>query len=289
MQEHGPAMLAVDLGGTRLRAAVFDAAGTRRSHVVEQTPRDDPGALVRAMEVAAAEAGMRPQRAVVGVPGVVDLVAGAAPHLPQLPGWHGRVTAASIGEALGMPVTLANDADLAALGEHRFGAGRGVDHLVYLTCSTGVGAGVIVGGRLLHTRTSLAEVGHTIIDWHSGTTVEELGSGGALGRRAGMPAEEVAVRARAGDPHAAALFRDTAAAFAVGVVTMILCFMPERVVIGGGMARSGDLLLEPVRKRVRSAPHLAFPPEAIVTSEHGDDAGLLGAFALWREEHAGAR
>ena len=97
MQEQ-TAMLAVDLGGTRLRTAVFDAAGTRRSHVAEATPHDDPAALVRAMRLLAAEAGIEPQHAVVGVPGIVDLATGSAPHLPQLPGWHGAMTATAIGE-----------------------------------------------------------------------------------------------------------------------------------------------------------------------------------------------
>lgn len=284
MSHHATGMLAVDLGGTRLRAAVFDAAGEMRSHVVEHTPPDDSQALRRGMMRAMQDADLRPSQAVVGVPGVIDHAAGTALFLPQLPGWDGAITAASLGEALGMPVTLANDADLAALGEHRFGAGAGVENMVYLTCSTGVGAGVIVGGRLLRTRYSLAEIGHTVIDWRTGETVEQLGSGTALGRRTGELAAVVEQRARDGDEAAAAQFREMAEAFAVGVLTMIYCFMPDRVVVGGGVARAGEMLLGPVRERIGRTARLPFSSDQIVQSALGDDAGLLGGYAYWLDQ-----
>ncbi len=279
-----PGMLAADLGGTHLRAAVFDATGSIRSRVFQPTPPDDPGALVRALHRALDESDVLAAHAVVGVPGLVDYDAGQAVFLPQLPAWHASINAASLGEALGMPVAIANDADLAALGEHRFGAGVGTSHMVYVTCSTGVGAGVIVDGRLLRTRYSLGEVGHTIIDWRSGETVEQLGSGSALGAQTGEMATAIAARARDGDAEAARLFRDVADAFAVGVLTLIYCYQPERVVIGGGVSRTGDQLLDPVRERVRDAPNSVFPAEQIVQCATGDDAGLLGAYAFWLDQ-----
>ncbi len=279
-------VLVADLGGTRLRAAVFDRDGTMRSHVTEPTPAADPAALIRALQQARAEASEYVDHAVIGVPGIVDYEAGLALALPQLSAWR-EVSAASLSEALGIPVSLANDADLAALGEHRFGAGMGTQHMVYVTCSTGVGAGVIVGGRLIHTRYSLGEIGHTIIDWHSGRTVEQAGSGSGIEERTRESAATIASRALAGDAEAAAQFSRLAEALGVGVMTMVLCFMPERVVIGGGVSQAGDLLLAPVRARIRSLEHVPFTPEQIVRSQLGDDSGLQGAYVYWRDEIVG--
>jgi glucokinase len=283
MPDAAAGMVAVDLGGTRLRAAVFDAAGELRAHVVVPTPRDDPMALPAAMREAISEAALPVAGAVVGVPGVIDYAQGTVVALPQLPLWGTTVTARWLAEQLALPVALANDADLAALGELHFGAGRGVQHLVYVTCSTGVGAGVVIGGRLLHSRYSLAEVGHTIIDWRSGATVETFGSGSGLFAQTGESAEAIAARAEAGDAAAAALFQTTAEAFAVGVLTLVRCFMPDRVVVGGGLSQTGERLLGPVRALIARMPYRTLAPDDIVLAECGDDAGLRGAFARWRE------
>ena len=137
------AILAVDLGGTRLRVAVFDAGGTMVHKAVTRTPREDPGALARAMRDAVAASGVDARAAVVGVPGPVIYATGEVVRLPNLPAWEGRLSAEFLADALGLPVLLANDADLAALGEHRHGAGQGAADMLYVTSSTGVGAGVV--------------------------------------------------------------------------------------------------------------------------------------------------
>jgi glucokinase len=276
-------VLGVDLGGTRLRVAVFDSDGTIVHKRVVPTPPDDPGALAVAMKQALAEYGESVQGAVVGVPGPVSYAEGKAFLLSNLPEWEGRVSEQLLAAQIGLPVLLANDADLAALGEHRFGAGQGVSDMVYLTASTGVGGGVIIGGRLLHGQVSLAEVGHTVIDWTSGATVEDLGSGTALGRKAGVDGATVTERAKAGDERARAVFREVADAFATGVHNLVLCFMPQRVVIGGGVSQAGDLLLDPVRKRLDGCELCSVSGEDVVVASCGDDVGLLGAFAFWMD------
>jgi glucokinase len=252
---------------------------------VERTPAADPAALVRALERARDAAGGTVSQAVIGVPGVVDYDAGLALALPQLPAWR-EVSAASLSKALGVPVTLANDADLSALGEYRFGAGVGTQHMVYVTCSTGVGAGVVVGGRLLRTRYSLGEIGHTIIDWQAGRTVEQEGSGSGIEARTSESAVTIAERAASGDAQAQAEFGHLADALSVGVMTMVLCFMPDRVVIGGGISQAGDLLLDPVRARIRTLRGVPFTAEQIVRSQLGDDSGLQGAYVYWHDELA---
>jgi glucokinase len=156
--------------------------------------------------------------------------------------------------------------------------------MVYVTSSTGVGAGVIIGGRLVHGQRSLAEAGHMIIERSTGRTVEELGSGTALSRAAGMDGAGATALAQAGDERALAVFAEVADAFAIGVYNLVHCFMPERVVIGGGVSQAGDLLLDPIRDRLRRCgPGCSAGGADVVLAHGGDDVGLLGAFAFWLE------
>ena len=287
-------ILAADLGGTRLRIAVFDNHGALLHKDVIRTPPQEPQALPAALQQAARQqatgaGGVAFRAAVVGVPGPLDYAAGEILRLPNLPAWEGHFSARTLANAFQLPVLLANDADLAAVGEHRYGAGQGTANMLYVTSSTGVGAGVILNGRLLQGRWSLAEAGHTIIDYRSAATLESLGSGSALARLAGEDAARVEVKAKAGDSKALAQFQEVADAFAVGVLNLVHCFMPERVVIGGGMARAGDLLLNPVRERLARCD-AGFPISAIdvVPARGGDDVGLLGALALALDALAGS-
>ncbi len=275
-----PAILAVDLGGTRMRVAVFGLDGVLRTKSVSPTPPDRPQALPEAMREAIAAGGAEIGLAVVGVPGPVDYVRGEPLRLPNLPAWEGRLSGRGLADALRLPVIFANDADLAAVGEHRFGAGIGTSDMLYVTASTGVGAGVIIDGRLLHGRRSLAEAGHMVIDRRSGGTMESLGSGTALARLAGEDAALVAQRVRAGDARAREHFLDVADALAIGILNLVYCFMPERVVIGGGLAQAGELLLAPVREYVARHGDSSVSGADIVPAQGGDDVGLLGAFAI---------
>ena len=281
-----PRILACDLGGTQLRTAVVDADGAVAHRRAAPTPKDAPGALAAVLRDGLADAG-EVDGVVVGVPGPIDYAAGAPTMLVNLPAWEGHVSAAALSDELGLDVLLANDADLAALGEHRFGAGRGFDDVAYVTVSTGVGAGVVLGGRLVRGRLSLAELGHTIIDRHTMETVEDLGSGTALGRLAGENAAAVSARALGGDPEAKALFRKATDALAVGVFNLVHLFSPQVVVVGGGMSQAGSLLLDPVRQALGVCPASCPASRAsVVRADAGDDAGLKGAAAYWADERS---
>ena len=156
--------------------------------------------------------------------------------------------------------------------------------MLYVTSSTDIGAGVIIRERLLHGRLSLAEAGHTIIDWTTGGTLEALGSGTALARVAGEDAASVAARAAAGDPVASQHFASTAEAFAVGVLNLVHCYSPEVVVIGGGMSQAGELLLGPVRERLkRCGKGCVASKVKVVKAQGDDDVGLRGAYAYWMD------
>lgn len=293
MTEHASqeeALLAVDLGGTRLRVAVFDGGGSILLRSVIPTPLGDPSALARAMKQAASESPLPVRCAVVGVAGPISYRDGEAVDLPNLPGWAPYVSATRLEAETGLDVMLANDADLAALGEHRFGAGRGVSDLVYVTWSTGVGAGVVIGGRLLHGRWSLAEAGHMIIDRRTRETVEDLASGTAIERLSGLRGEVVTARARSGDAEALRLLGEVAEVLGIAVHNLVHCFMPERVVIGGGVAQAGEILLGPVRAELDGCDKgCSIRGDGVALAEGGDDVGLLGAYAFWQDARAGSR
>lgn len=278
-------LLAADLGGTWMRAALVE--GSSLAEVFRRptpTAEPRPEAFVRLLREVAARG--NPRAAVVALPGRVDHDLGRLEYAPNLPAsWASGLGAAALGAALGVPVAIGNDADLAALGESRHGAGRGAADLVYLTLSTGVGGGVILGGHLCRGRRSLAEVGHTVLDLGAArrgepATFEQLASGTALERRArdaGLALDGAGVVAalRAGDARARAVFEGVAEAAAIGVTNVVYSYSPERVVMGGGLG-----LVPELREFVRA--HLAAHgppglPVELVPAALGDGAALLGA------------
>ncbi len=289
----GP-VLAADIGGTRMRAALVDVDGTVLLRATAPTPGQSavPAALIDLICSVGAEEGHGPvSSAVVGLPGGIDYAAGKlmwAPNLPEQ--WPQLLSRDELSASLGLPVHIANDADLAAVGEATFGAGALGTDVAFITISTGIGAGVVNGSRLLRGRRSLAEVGHTVIDWRAWQqgrpcTVEELGSGSGmarLAREAGLGAvgaHEVEAAALEGEPRAVGIWRDAIAACSAGVNSLVMSFYPDTVVIGGGVGRRPEFF-DPLRELVLG--HREHHPVdlAIVASTLGDDAGLAGA-AAW--------
>lgn len=290
-------VLAVDLGGTTMRAALVEPDGRVALRRTLPTPRGQPcpDALLALVGEVLADEGVA--AAVIGLPGRVDHAAGALEHAPNLPPhWPEALREDLLTAELGMPVALANDADLATVGEARFGAGRGADDLVYLTASTGVGAGVVLGGRLVRGRRSLAELGHTVVDLTAladgrAATVEDRGSGTALGRAGaarGLPASgaEVAARAAEGDREALEAWEEVGAVVGVAVVNAAHLFAPEVVVLGGGMGRDPRLVATATAALDRHGPQGLACPVAVRSAALGDDAGLVGA-AGWAQATAG--
>lgn len=287
------AVLAVDLGGTHLRVAVADADGMVRDRSERDTPHDGSGVstLTDVAGDVLARAGVA--RAVVGVPGRIDYTAGVLEYAPNLPrAWLPALTESRLGAALGVPVRLANDADLAAVGEARFGAGRFHDDVVYVTISTGLGAGAVLGGRLVRGRHSLAEIGHTVLDLTAlgaglPATAEDLASGTALSRHAGVagvPAEtgsDVLRLVEDGDVDAARVWTGFTEAAGAAVTNLVHLFSPEVVVVGGGVGLLGEVVLAPLRDALArlGPPGLRVD---VVPAALGDDAGLTGA-AAWED------
>jgi glucokinase len=287
------AVLAVDLGGTTMRAAVVDTGGRLLARRAVPTPHASrgPSALVELVTEVLERHSV--DHAVFGVPGPVEYVTGCLKEAPNLPeGWVGWLTEDTLRDTLGLPVALANDADMAAVGEATFGAGRGHSDVVYLTISTGVGAGVVLNGRLVHGSRSIAEVGHTVIDRFAARagelcTVEELSSGQALERHAaalGIDADGAALVAlvRDDDGRARTVWDQAVEVAGLAVANLVHLFAPQVVVVGGGVGRSGEVLLAPIRDLLEvHGPRGARDDVAIVGATLGDDAGLIGSVG-WR-------
>ncbi len=283
--------LAVDIGGTRMRVGLVDEGG----QVVQRAAC----ATASAVDGAAALAGLAAQLdtpgdapAVVGLPGRIDYQAGVlemAPNLP--PAWVPGFREDRLTALLGRTVHLANDADLAAVGETWFGAGRGHADVLYVTISTGIGAGIVVGGTLVRGTLSGGEIGHTVVDLPAArrgdpATVELLGSGTALNRiarRAGFTEQgkDFIELVRSGHAAASELFDGAIFAAAIGITNLCWLVVPQVVVIGGGMGRNIDLV-EPIVRRALEDHGPAGARQTLVTvAALGDDAALAGAAAWW--------
>lgn len=294
MQQARDLVLAADIGGTQMRAALVGRDGQMVLRKSAPTPSEAEAAaalieLIRS--VGASEEASRVAHAVVGLPGAVDYRAGRllwAPHLPDA--WPDLLSRDTLSAQLGLQTYVANDADLAAIGEAAARDGRRSTDMAYLTISTGIGAGVVLDGELVAGNRSLAEVGHTVIDWRAWrddqpSTLEELASGtgvARLAREAGLgdlDAAAVATAAEEGDARATGIWLNAIAAAAAGVANLVMCFSPSLVVIGGGLGRR-EGFFGPLRELVMR--HRAqFPDDLdVVASCLGDDAGLAGA-ARW--------
>lgn len=309
-------IIGVDLGGTQIRAALADAQGKIIQRVSQPTIADEgPEAVLGRIKenirrVLPAEIG-RVSAIGFAAPGPLDPWKGIIMDAPNLPGWKNVPLKDLMGEEFDLPVFVGNDANLAALAEQRFGAGQGAADLIYITVSTGIGGGIIAHNRLLlGAQGFAAEVGHQTIEAHGPRCncgnigcLEALAAGPAIARRARelikdgtetaitelvggdldtITAKEVNQAAQAGDPTAIEVFRQAGFYIGIGIVNLLHIFNPSLIVIGGSVAKAGDLLFEPIRATVRERAMASYYWEntPILPATLGDDVGLLGAVAL---------
>jgi glucokinase len=318
-----PPVLALDLGGTRIRAAVVQSDGSRLARTEMETPVEDgPATIIRACRDAVAEARSKVPAALgdavagigISCPGPVDPTRGVVLEPPNLgPAFRNIMLAEDLGNAQGLPAFLDRDTNVAALGEHAFGAARGVEDFIYLTISTGVGGAIVMAGRLLHGPDGLAgELGHVPVSLNGPRCgcggighVEAYASGTALAREAralvastgssflvdrarrlGGPnelsAKDVAEGAQAGDRACLELMERARRAVAAACVGYVNTFNPHRIVIGGSIAEAeGERLLGPIREAIARegfealARHVRVVPAAL-----GGDVSLAGAYPL---------
>ncbi|MEA2292957.1 MAG: hypothetical protein QOE86_596 [Solirubrobacteraceae bacterium] len=303
LQRRAGTVLGVDFGKRHVRVAVADLAhavlAERARVVAEDLPAAE--AIVVAAELAdsaLADAGATRAdvtAAGMGLPGPIHAGTGELGDSTILPGWVGVRAADELRAALGLPVEIGNDANLGALSEWRWGAGRGARDLVYVKASTGIGAGLILGGRPYHGSGGTAgEIGHTVIDPRG--SICRCGNRGCLETIAGVPAVlgalreargesltigEALARAAAGDTGCARAIADAGRAIGTAVATVDNLVNPSRVVVGGDLAPAGDLLLGPLREALRLAAIRSAAADAeVVAAALGERAEVLGAVAL---------
>jgi glucokinase len=301
--------VAVDIGGTHIRAAAYEPDNiSPLTHKRTRSHANEPGTFDRLVK--AIESAWPTDRTVKAIgmasPGPLDPKSGVVFATPNIPEWQNFPLTEKLTQHFGVPAYLDNDANLAALGEWKFGAGRGHHDLLYLTISTGIGGGVIVRDRLLHGYHGLAaELGHVTVladgpvcscgyEGH----LEALASGPAIVRyvreqlEAGQKSElssvddlnarTVAEAAGRGDALARSAFARAGKYLGIGVASFLHTFDPSIVIFGGGVSQSGPLLFEPFETSLRTHvfnPHY-LENLVITTAALGDDAGLLGALAL---------
>ena len=307
-----PYAIGLDIGGTKIAGGVVTDSGRVLDRARVPTPPDDQAATLAALFDVLD--GLRARH-----PGVEAIGLGAA-GLVERPGGNARWAPHNsyrrmelrrlLHERTGLPTSVDNDANVAAWAESRFGAGAGSGDLVLVTVGTGIGGGLVLGGHLYHGEHGFAgELGHLIVApdgdrcacgnrgcleaMASGSTLGRLGReaaaadpGGRLAALAGGPGlvtgEVVFAAAAEGDKAALALFERVGHWLGVGIASLVTIFDPDLVVVGGGVAATGELLLAPARasfeRYVHGRAHRDLPP--VVPARLGDDAGLVGAATL---------
>jgi glucokinase len=308
--------IGVDIGGTKVAAGVVDADGNVLTRARRRTPSHDPEHIVDVVVEIVRQLRTEHDAGPVGIgaAGYIDVERAHVMFAPNLPGWRNTPLREQVSERLGSDVVVENDANAAAWGEYRFGAGEQEPDLVCLTVGTGIGGGIVVDGRLHRGRFGVAaEPGHMrVVPGGRACGCGNLGcweqyaSGSALVRAAGEVATErkddgrrlvqlagsvdnidgptVTMAASEGDAAAIDCFDEIGRWLGQGMADLAAVLDPGRFVIGGGVAEAGELLLRPARETFgNSLSGRGYRPAAeIVAARLGPDAGLIGAADLAR-------
>jgi glucokinase len=314
--------IGIDLGGTNIKAALVDTE-TGEIAATRSTPtraREGHDAVIAQMAESAEEIIIASNLSKadiggvgIGIPGALELDRGMTIFLPNLPGnWRNVMVRDQLTRLTGLPVAILNDARSMTLGEWKFGAGRGADTACY-TLGTGIGGGLVINGKLhLGINGSAGELGHVSVDLNgpkcgcgSFGCIEAYASGPAIAAR-GMKAvvqgrttiiaemcdydlnritpELVCEAARRGDEIAREIYEFAGKVIGAGIANVITAVTPRRIVIGGGVAAAGELILDPIRRSMRARVFLVDSLQVeVVQAQLGNNAGLIGA-ALWARE-----
>lgn len=310
--------IGIDVGGTNVKIALVDGEGkiiysnsvpTYAQMGYEYTVNNIKQAIRDLMKETNTDA-----KEIEGIgfdfPGQVDYKTGVVKLAPNIPGWINVPIAQMIEEEFNIPTRIDNDVRCAALGELKFGAGKGCENFVCITVGTGIGSGLVINGQLVRGAANAAgEIGHIKLQMNGGPIcgcgdtgcLEAFASGPSIvamaqeylkggkstkfREMAGADGEItpyiVAKAAEAGDPVAKRIFEIVGTYIGIGLVSVINLLNPEKVIIGGGVAAAGDLLLDPIRKTIKErAMVVAGNSVEIVPAELGNSAGVIGASML---------
>ena len=311
--------LGIDLGGTTCSFGLLNENGALSNQTQIETRQSDAPEILLARIAATAretieKSGAQVEAVGIGVPGHIRHAEGICVYAPNLNGWQELPVGSILSENIGLPMWALNDANAAALGEARFGAGRGAADILVLTLGTGIGSGLILDGELrLGASERGAEVGHITVD-----IKDKRGSAGNVGTLESVCGRDaivwramralttgqasliweicpdlsqlaplhIAHAAARGDNLARKVWMETASYLAVGIVNVIFTADVSRVVIAGGVAQVGEPLFEPLRNAVAArTSRFTFDVNEIKSAALGNDAGTIGA-AQWARERS---
>ncbi len=309
--------IGVDVGGTKVLGGVVDVNGKVLAHARRDTPRQGGRALTQAIADVALELMKDFDVSTVGISAAGFISADRKTMLatPNIADWNGVNLNEELSELIGLPAVIENDANAAAWGEAKFGAGRGESQVILLTIGTGIGGGIIINGALHRGAYGIAaEFGHmrVVPEGHlcgcgERGCFEQYASGNALlrhareainaspdvarnllslgdGTVAGLTGKHITEAARTGDPVALAAFNTTAQWLGAGIASLSVLLDPACVIIGGGVIDAGEILLGPTRQALENyLPYAGkHPSPRIIAAELGNEAGLVGVADLAR-------
>lgn len=298
----------IDIGGTKIAIALQTIQGKqiasrRLPTQVNLGPHKIMENVLQAIEEMLADSETKLTAVGVGCPGPINIERGLVLSPTNLPDWVDFPIVEIIRNRFCVPIVLDNDANAAALGEYFYGTGRGFKDILYVTISTGIGGAIICNGHLHHgVGASAGEVGHTIVKpdgircrCGSFGCLETIGSGLSIARRMKemlaarngknvldeITAETVVEAVKRGDAAARSIWDETIKFLAIGVGNAITLIAPEAVIIGGGVAAAGELLLKPLRYEIRkNVTMLPIEKVEILKASLGSDSGVCGALIL---------
>lgn len=306
----GPAVIGVDIGGTKIAAGLMSESGVpvnERSlaRAMRPTPRTGGADVLRVVaelvtELLTGSGGLRLAAVGVGAPGVIDVRTGRVVSATGvLPGWAGTDVEGELARLLGVPVAVDNDVRVMALGELRFGAGRGGNDILFVSVGTGIGGALVLGGAVRHGTAGVAgELAHLLVPGSGpiacgcGRTdhVEAFASGPAIeaeyARRTGVSGvvlRDLVARLDAGDESAdvaRAVLADAAAMLGDALAGVVNVLDVERVIVGGGVATIGEPYLAPLARALREGVLPPLRDMPVRAARLGADAPLLGAAQL---------
>jgi len=309
--------IGIDVGGTKVLGGVVDESGKVLTTARKDTPRQGGSALTQTIADVAKELLQQHSVSSVGVSaaGFVSSNRKTMLATPNIADWNGVDLDHQLNQLIGLPVVIENDANAAAWGEAKFGAGKNQDHMMMLTVGTGIGGGIVVNGALYRGAYGIAaEYGHmrVVPDGHicgcgARGCFEQYASGNALlrhareainaspevarnllsrgdGTVAGLTGQAITEAAREGDPVALTAFNTTGQWLGAGIASLAVLLDPACVVIGGGVIEAGEILLKPTRESLeRNMPFAGkHPYPKIIAAQLGNEAGLVGVADLAR-------
>lgn len=308
--------IGIDVGGTNVKIALVNEEGgivysnsipTRAEMGYEYTVNSMKEAIYELLKETKSEAS-NIEGIGFGFPGQIDCQRGVVRLAPNIPGWVDIPIADIMEKEFGIPTRVDNDVRCAALGELNFGAGRGCENLICITVGTGIGSGLIVNGKLVRGASNAAgEIGHIKLDMHEGplcgcgdrgcleafasgpsivAMAEEYIKGGKSTKYRELANPEitpyvVSVAAQQGDPVAKRIFTIMGEYIGFGLASVVNLLNPEKIIIGGGVAAAGDILLNPIKETlVKRAMPISGAAVEIVPAQLGNTAGVIGASLL---------